>query len=346
MRSLISKPIGAAAFLAGIALATTAGSAFAAATVDKVRVSDQRAGSDAPIYIADAKGYFKAEGIAVDLLPFNAGAQMIAPLGIGELDVGGGLTSAAFYNAASRGVRVKIVAGRTRIVGGDHYMVLAVRKDLVESGKFTSLRDLKGKKIALPAPGAAGASILNEAAKAGGITYADIEKVYLGFADQLVAFRNGAIDGSIPPEPYVSSLTEARLAVPFASVGDFFPNYQNTLIFFSERFAAERRPVAIRFLRAYLRAMLDYQSATANGHYKTSAAADDIVRIVAAGMKVNPALLRDTSAPVADWDIHLDSMRKDLDFFKSQGSITDPAITVESTVDLSMLQAALKSLGL
>jgi NitT/TauT family transport system substrate-binding protein len=216
----------------------------------------------------------------------------------------------------------------------------------VDKGLFKSLADLKGRKIALPAAGAAGASILNEAAKAGGVAYGAIGKVYLGFAEQLAAFRNGAIDGAIPPEPYVSSLIDAKLAVPFVSVGDFYPDYQNALVFFSEKFATVRRDVAVRFLRAYLRGMLDYQHATADGRYKSGASADEIVRIVAAGMHVPEKLLRETHTPVADWQLHLASMRKDLEFFKAQGTVTDAAVTVESNVDLSLLQAALKDLGL
>lgn len=331
------------ALAAGLAVLCAPGGA---AGLETVRIADQRAGSDAPIYIANAKGYFRDEGIAVDLVPFNAGAQMITPLGIGELDVGGGLTSAAFYNAVSRGVKLKIVAGRTRIVAGDRYMVLAIRKELVDKGIFRSLADLKGRKIALPAPGAAGASILNEAAKAGGVAYSAIDKIYLGFAEQRAAFRNGAIDGAIPPEPYVSSLIETNLVVPFVSVGDFYPDYQNALVFFSEKFATVRRDVAIRFLRAYLRGMLDYQHATTDGRYNNGASADEIVRIVAAGMHVPEQLLRETHTPVADWQLHLASMRKDLEFFKAQGTVTDASVSVESTVDLSLLQIALKDLGM
>ena len=63
------------------------------------------ASSDVPFFIADKRGYFKAEGLDVNFIRFNSAAKMIAPLGTGELDVASGATSAALYNAVKRGVR-------------------------------------------------------------------------------------------------------------------------------------------------------------------------------------------------------------------------------------------------
>src|SRR5258706_13112670 len=64
---------------------------------------------DAPFFIADKKGYFKDAGLTVNFIRFDSAAKMIAPLGTGELDAGGGATSAGPYNAAAEGVRIQIV---------------------------------------------------------------------------------------------------------------------------------------------------------------------------------------------------------------------------------------------
>ena len=39
--------------------------------------------SDAPIYIADKKGYFSDEGLAVKVADFRSAADMVPPLGTG-----------------------------------------------------------------------------------------------------------------------------------------------------------------------------------------------------------------------------------------------------------------------
>ena len=86
-----------------------------AAEAAQVRIGIARTMSDVGYYVADAMGYFKDEGIAVTMTPFNSAAQMMAPLGSGDLDVGGGTVSAGFYNAIGRGLLMKIVAARTSI---------------------------------------------------------------------------------------------------------------------------------------------------------------------------------------------------------------------------------------
>src|SRR5262245_20732918 len=61
---------------------------------DQVKIGIARTISDAGYYIADAMGFFRADGLDVSITGFNSAAQMIAPLGTGELDVGGGMVSA------------------------------------------------------------------------------------------------------------------------------------------------------------------------------------------------------------------------------------------------------------
>ena len=101
-----------------------------------VRVGTLGAISDAPIFIADKKGYFKEEGLAVTMTVFNSAAVMVAPMGSGQLDVGAGSPSAGMYNAVARNINVKIVADKAQSTPGYGATKLIVRKDLVESGRF------------------------------------------------------------------------------------------------------------------------------------------------------------------------------------------------------------------
>src|SRR5947199_7161629 len=167
------------------------------AAADLVKIGISRTLSDAGYYIADAEGFFRDEGIDVSITGFNSAAQMIAPLGTGELDVGGGTVSAGFYNAVGRGILMKIVADQASIKPGYGFSSLLVRKDLVDSGRYKSYADLKGMKIAIGAPGTGTASALNEALKRGGLRYADVEVVDMGFPQHATAFANKAIDASI-----------------------------------------------------------------------------------------------------------------------------------------------------
>ena len=68
--------------------------------------------SDAPIYIAAKKGYFREEGFEAKVTNFRSAADMVAPLGIGQLDAGAGSASAGLYNAMLQGIKIKIVADK------------------------------------------------------------------------------------------------------------------------------------------------------------------------------------------------------------------------------------------
>ena len=137
--------------------------------------------SDAPIYIGQERGYFEQEGLTLQTSTFDSAARQIAPLATGELDVGGGAISAGLFNAAGRKIDLRIVADRSRMAPGYSYVTLMIRKDLVDSGQFKSLADLKGKKIALAAPAISPSTILNAAAEKGGsIDQGGVRRPWLG----------------------------------------------------------------------------------------------------------------------------------------------------------------------
>jgi NitT/TauT family transport system substrate-binding protein len=60
----------------------------------EVKIGVANAVSDAGIFIAREKGFFKDEGLTVEIIAFASGANMVAPLGTGQLDVGGGSAAA------------------------------------------------------------------------------------------------------------------------------------------------------------------------------------------------------------------------------------------------------------
>jgi NitT/TauT family transport system substrate-binding protein len=243
-------------------LALVSSSALAA---DKITIGIVNAVSDGTLFIAQEKGYLKAEGIDADFVEFDTGAKMVAPMGAGQLDVGGGAASAGLYNAVDRGIRIKIVADKATNVKGAPFQSFMVRKALIDSGEVKTLADLKGRKVAITGAGGSDASVLNEAMRSVGLTYNDVEKIYLGFPQHAPAFQNGAIDGSITTEPTTTNIQRLGAAVVLTGNDAFYPNAQTATIMFSGDFAEKRRDVAVRFMKAYLRAARDFNDALVNG---------------------------------------------------------------------------------
>ena len=72
-----------AAGIGAVAFATAAAAQTVTVTVGAASTT-----SDAPIYIADKKGYFREEGLEAKVTNFRSAADMVAPLGTGQLDAG------------------------------------------------------------------------------------------------------------------------------------------------------------------------------------------------------------------------------------------------------------------
>src|SRR6202023_3812677 len=119
-----------------------------AQTSTSVKVASAGIASDIGFYIADKKGYFRAEGLDVSLTTLANSPQMIGPLGMGQLDVATGTVAAGLYNAVAQGIAIRAAADKGSMRPGYGFSGLLVRKDLVDSGRYKSFKDLKGMTIA------------------------------------------------------------------------------------------------------------------------------------------------------------------------------------------------------
>src|SRR5215471_5593597 len=182
--------------------------------------------SDAPIFIADKKGYFQAEGLDVTVTNFRSAADMVAPLGAGQLQAGAGSASAGLYNAVARGIRIRIVADKASSPPGYGATKILVRRDHMDSGRYKEVRDLKGMKFAMNAPGVSNTSTLNTLLKSVGLKYSDVETVDLPFPDHVVALKNKSVDASASVEPGPAIAVKNGDAVVIRSDDEILPNHQ------------------------------------------------------------------------------------------------------------------------
>lgn len=331
-----------ATWLIGLVLALLSGPLHA----EPVKVGTTNVATDAGFFIAQQRGYFRQAGIEPELVPFSSAAEMIAPLGTGLLQVGGGTVAAGLYNVVSRGVNLRIVADKGSVMPGYEYSTLVIRKDLVDSGRYKSLHDLKGMTIATAAQGAGSESSLNEALKKGGLRFEDVNVVYMGFPPMLAALSNKAIDGGITNEPTLSQLLNKGIAV-HASDLTIYPGQQTAVVLYSEQFMHQNRSLAERFMVAYLHAVRDYNDALKDRKL-AGPGADAIIAILTQATPIkDPAAYR-TMTPFAvnpDGKVNLQTLDNDLSFFRGRGLVTDQQLTAASLVDPSFAEDAVRELG-
>jgi NitT/TauT family transport system substrate-binding protein len=270
---------------------------------------------------------------------------MIAPLGTGQLDVGGGTVAAGLYNAVERGINIKIVADKASIKDGYEYSTLLVRKDLADSGRYKDLADLKGMTIATAAQGAGSESSLNEALKKGGLKFSDVNVVYMGFPEMLAAFKNKGIDAGVTNEPTVTRSISEGFAVR-ASRNTIYPGQQTAVALYADEFIVKRRAVAQKFMSAYIRALRDYNDALKDGKL-AGPGADEIIAILNEYTRIkDPAAYREMTPFAANPDgrVNTASLKNDYDFYKQRGLITG-RVAVEQVVDNSFADEAVRQLG-
>ena len=318
---------------------------WASAQTDKVTIGITNSATDAGFFIAHKKGYFRAEGIEVTTTPFASAAGMIAPLGRGQLDVGAGTVAAGLYNAVEQGILLRIVADKGSVTDKLEYSTLVVRKDLVDGGRYKSLPDLKGMTVATGSPGSGSESSLNEALKKGGLKFADVKVVYMGFPQMFVALTNRGIDAAVTNEPTLTRALREGAAVR-ASKDIIYPGQQTAVVLYSENFAQQRRPIAQKFLNAYIRAVRDYNDALLDGKL-AGPNAPDIISILTEYTEIKD---RETYATMnafavnPNGGVNAETLKNDYNFFKERG-LVGSTVTVEKVMDRSFAEEAVRILG-
>ena len=83
------------------------------------------------------------------------------------------------------------------------------------------------------------------------------------------------------------------------------------------------------------------------GRWRTDGKADEVISIFARRTGQPADLIRAITPPASDPDgaMRLESVRKDLAFFRQTGEVTSASLTVEQCVDTSFAAAAAKELG-
>jgi NitT/TauT family transport system substrate-binding protein len=301
----------------------------AASAEELVRIGINGVISDAPFFIATEKGYFAEQGIKAEFIPFDAGPKMIAPLGAGQLDVAGGAASAGLFNAAARGISIKIVADRGSRVPGYDYMPILISKQLIDSGKVKGLADLKGMKVAEAGEGGSQGSTLNEGLKAAGLAYKDVEHVYMGYPQHVAALTNGAIAAAVRFSPESS-----------------YPSQQVAVLLYGGDFIKKRPEVAQKFMIAFLKGARVYNDALKGGHL-AGPAASEVIDILVKNTNIKDKALYAALVPSGinpDGRPNVDSLKKDAAFYKEQKYL-EAGADVDSVLDLSFVDKAVHELG-
>ena len=241
-----------------------------------IKVGSSPVISSAGIYLAQERGYFKEQGIEVEITDFNnSSASMTALLSKGELDVGAGNLVSAHFNAINMGQRFKMVADKGHLEKNKEYIALLVRTDHLASGRYKTPKDLKGFKMGLTSLDGVSQQIVAELIITKfGLTPSDLEFVKLSYADMNNALKAKLIDATIQIEPFLTKAVLDGYAQNVMPATEVHPHQQSAVILYSQDFIEKNPLEARKFMVAYLKGVRDYNNAFGIGKNRSRVMAD------------------------------------------------------------------------
>jgi NitT/TauT family transport system substrate-binding protein len=261
--------------LAGLALALPiAGAARAAdAPLIPLKVGHLPVTGHAKFFIAKEEGFFKAEGLDVELVEFANSADGLAALRAGKLDLGAFGTTAPLVHI-SKGADIRIIGG---VMGEDAAIITTA-----ENAKtIKTITDLKGKNIATVRL-ATGDAVLRGALDDAGLNWkTDVHIFELKSPPAVLeAVKSGQVDAGVTWGPHDVTAEAQGLKVIIRS-RSLQPGHPCCRLTVNAADLQSRPEVWERFIRAFLRA----EEFANNNHEKTL---DDIGKY----LKLDRALIQ------------------------------------------------------
>ena len=155
-----------------------------------------------PLTIAEQLGYFKAEGLDVEISDFAGGARALQALVGGSADVvSGAYEHTINMQSKNQHIQSFVLMGRAPQI--------AVGVSTKAMPNYKSLADLQGKKIGVSAPGSSTNMVANLVLSRAGIKASDVSYVGVGTAaGALAALRSGQIDAMSNTDPVMTMLEQ------------------------------------------------------------------------------------------------------------------------------------------
>ena len=176
----------------------------AQAAPEKAKVSIAVGGKAAlfylPLTIAERNGYFKQEGLEVQISDFPGGAKALQAMVGGSVDVvSGGFDHVLHMNAKGLNLQAFVAQLATPA------LALGVAKR--HAGRYKSPKDLKGMRIGVTAPGSSTHLFLSYLLASAGLSDRDVSVIGVGTGATAVAgVRGGELDAILNVEPAMTAL--------------------------------------------------------------------------------------------------------------------------------------------
>lgn len=165
------------------------------------------------VVVADQLNAGKYRHLKVELVKFSSWPELLDAYNAGQIQAASELLVLALAGA-ERGVPESVVALSHR-----HGDMLTVAKEI------NSVKDLKGKRVAIPHRMSVHNLLLAQALKKEGLTLKDVEWIEMPPPDMPAALARGDIKGFIVAEPFGSKAIAAGFGKELLNAQEIWPDY-------------------------------------------------------------------------------------------------------------------------
>jgi NitT/TauT family transport system substrate-binding protein len=334
-----------ATLLITIALASFTSTGTASAR-EKTAVGVLRFVSSGPLFVAVEKGYFKQEGLDVELKFFDAAQPIAVAVVTNDTDFGLTAFTAGLFNLAGKG-GLKVIAAQAKEAKGFEGNAILASNAAWEKG-LRKIEDLPGHSLAISQVGSSFHYQLGQLARVKGFDIKRVDMKPLQSLGNMVAAVKGNSVDAIIIAPHLAKQLMADNAAKFIGWYSDLDEYQFGALFANARMLAARRPTVEKFVRAYTRGTAEFSAAMlksdASGKRVFDASSHAIAALVAKhvypGEPAEKAVgLVEASTFYVDPQGRLDvgDIYNQVAWYKSQG-LVDASVDPKSFIDLSFVQ--------
>jgi len=287
-----------------------------------------------PFFIAQKKGLYAKEGVAVDLVSIGRADVQLQALVAGELHFANiNADNIIAWNERTNG-NLKVAAGSSNAAP---YLLIGAKN-------VKKLDDLKGQKLGVASLKGGATSILSAYLKTKGFVYPrDYSMIIIagGTPARLSALESGAVAGAVLVTPF----SDMAVDKGFTKLGDtteVISSYQFNNINIDPAWAEKNRPAVVKFIKAHVQALrwiYEHQADTVEFLSKEFGLPAQY------GKRGIDYYTKNKVYPI-NGDVTIAGLKVNIEVQVQDGVITGAVPPPEKYIDLSYLRQAQKELGL
>jgi NitT/TauT family transport system substrate-binding protein len=314
---------------------------------EKLNVGALRFVSNGGLFVAIENGYFKQEGLDIDVKFFTAAQPIAVAVVSGDIDLGATALTAGLYNLAGKG-GLKVIAAQAREKKGYQGNAILVSNAAWDKG-FRKLTDFPGHSLGITQIGSSFHFQIGQIARVKGFDLKSVSLKPLQSLDNMAAALKGAQVDALIIAPHIAKALVAAGDAKLIGWYSDLDEYQFGALFAAPKAIETRHGTVEKFVRAYQKGAAAFNAALltrdaagkpALDSAKAMAAAKAVAKYVYPGDPPDEAVGKVEAAtfyvdPLARLDIG--DIYNQVAWLKAQALI-DRSVDPKSFIDLSFVQ--------